>query len=93
MWQSSAFQIDVPDCDREKCLGQGRLERAGRDQSHSVSLGCISASLASSDSERRTQLRAVLLCLSQGHGEAVLVPLGMWSEQEHNADKRTAEPV
>lgn len=93
MWQSSAFQIDVPDCDREKCLGQGRLERAGRDQSHRVSLGCISASLASSDSERRTQLRAVLLCLSQGHGEAVLVPLGMWSEQEHNADKRTAEPV
>lgn len=43
--------------------------------------------------ERRTWLRAVLLSLSQGHGEAVLVPLGMCSEQGHDADKRTAEPV
>lgn len=93
MWQSSAFEIDVPDCDREKCLEQGRLERAGRDQSHRESLGCISAFLASSDRQRRTWLRAVFLCLSQGHGEAVLVPLGMCSEQEHNADKRTAELV
>lgn len=77
MWQSSAFEIDVPDCDREKCLGQGRLERAGMDQSHRMSLGCISASLAASDREKRTWLRAVLLCQSQGHGETVLVPLGM----------------
>lgn len=93
MWQSSAFEIDVPDWDREKCLEQGRLERAGRDQSHRVSLGCISASLASSDRERRTRLRAVLLCLSQRHRGAVLVPLGTCSEQEHGADKRAAELV
>ena len=40
-------EIDVPDRDGEKCLGQGRWERASREQSHRTARGHVSTFLAS----------------------------------------------
>ena len=55
------YEIDVPDCDGEKCLKQGRLEGAGKGQSHGMAHGHVSTSPASSNRQRG---RTIGLCVS-----------------------------